>query len=104
MSDLFCPYCDAGLDVCHDDGFGYEEGEAHEMYCDECDKIFVFYTHISFDYHPQKADCLNGSPHNFSDWRKLWEHDGFVREDRICRDCGLRGERRVVKNNEKEIN
>ncbi len=26
MKDINCPYCDAELDICHDDGFGYEEG------------------------------------------------------------------------------
>lgn len=39
MSDLYCPYCDAGLEVCHDDGFGYEEGVAHEMCCKECSEL-----------------------------------------------------------------
>ncbi len=63
MSDLECPYCEADLDVCHDDGFGYSEGVAHEMQCYECEKNFVFHTSISFYYEPKKADCLNGSPH-----------------------------------------
>jgi hypothetical protein len=99
MSDLYCPYCDAGLEVCHDDGFGYEEDRAHEMYCSECDKNFVFYTTISFDYHPERADCLNGHPHLFSDWKYLWKNDDnfLTTEIRRCRDCG-HSERRQVKN------
>ena len=66
MSDLNCPYCDHSQEVCHDDGFGYDEDEAHEMECTSCEKYFVFYTSISFSYEPQKADCLNeGGEHDF---------------------------------------
>lgn len=86
-ADLECPYCNASLEVCHDDGFGYDEDKAHEMECDECGKNFVFQTHISFTYFPEKADCLNGSPHQFKDWQKLWSRDGDVIENRRCRDC-----------------
>ena len=63
--DLKCPYCDAELDVCHDDGFGYEEGVSHQMDCDKCGKSFIFQTSISFYYEPEKADCLNGSEHDY---------------------------------------
>lgn len=91
MSDLECPYCDASLDVCHDDVFGCEENIAHEMECRDCGKNFVFYTSISFDYSPHKADCLNGSPHDFGDWHRLWNDDhGNIVEQRSCRDCGFR--------------
>lgn len=65
MPDLECPYCEKGLEICHDDGFGYEENTNHEMRCGYCKKHFVFQTSISFYYEPQKADCLNGSPHDF---------------------------------------
>lgn len=34
--DLNCPYCDKELEVCHDDGFGYEEGVKHQMECSGC--------------------------------------------------------------------
>jgi len=63
--DLNCPYCDAELHVCHDDGFGYTEGVKHEMQCSSCDKNFVFETSISFYYEPEKADCLNGDNHKY---------------------------------------
>ena len=96
MSDLNCPYCDAELEVCHDDGFGYEEDKAHEMECDECGKNFVFHTHISFNYHPEKADCLNGSPHDFRNWTTRWDDgDGTTTENRICRACGKNERRRI---------
>lgn len=65
MKDINCPYCEAGQDICHDDGFGREEGVKHEMQCDECEKYFTFTTSISFDYEAEKADCLNGSDHDF---------------------------------------
>jgi hypothetical protein len=63
MADVHCPYCDAGNEVNHDDGFGYEEDRRHEMECCECEKNFVFTTYIHFSYTPHKADCLNGAPH-----------------------------------------
>ena len=66
MADMQCPYCGADQEVCHDDGHGYEEDIKHEHTCSDCEKTFVFYTYISFDYEPQKADCLNGSEHDFA--------------------------------------
>lgn len=65
MNDINCPYCDAELDICHDDGFGYAEGEKHQMECDKCNKTFVFETSISFYYEPEKADCLNDGNHDY---------------------------------------
>lgn len=64
--DLECPYCEKELDVCHDDGFGYEEGVKHQMECGHCGKSFVFETSISFYYEPDRADCLNDGNH---DWK-----------------------------------
>lgn len=94
MSDLECPYCDAANEVCHDDGFGYEEDQAHAMECSECGKNFVFFTCISFDYSPRKADCLNGCEHRFSD-AIHYVHPGsiFKTVSRYCLDCGLRENR-----------
>jgi hypothetical protein len=65
MKDLECPYCGKEQDVNHDDGFGYEENEAHEMECSFCDKTFVFQTSISYHYTPSKADCLNDGNHKY---------------------------------------
>ena len=66
IPDVRCPYCDAGLEICHDDGFGYEEGVKHQTQCSQCGKYFVFETSISFYYDPEKADCLNDGEH---DWK-----------------------------------
>jgi len=95
MNDLECPYCDTELEVCHDDGFGYEEDKAHEMECSNCGKNFTFQTSIVFYYSPEKADCLNGSPHPFGEWRKLWDHEGKRCEWRSCKTCDKREQRTV---------
>lgn len=63
--DIECPYCEQDLDICHDDGFGYEEGVKHQMECSHCGKSFVFETSISFYYEPEKADCLNDDNHDY---------------------------------------
>jgi len=85
MKDLECPYCGHEQDVCHDDGAGYEEDRAHEMECAKCEKNFVFFTQISFNYHARAADCLNGAKHNFPEWRSVWS--GSPWQMRRCRDC-----------------
>lgn len=65
MSDINCPYCDAGLEINHDDGFGYDEDILHQQECDKCRKYFVFRTSISFNYEAEKADCLNDKDHKY---------------------------------------
>jgi len=94
MSDqLECPYCEALCNVDHDDGEGYEEGKPHQMECDHCHKNFVYYTSISYDYHPSKADCLNGWDHNY-----MPVHSGLAVKIMMCEDCGekktIRGEKK----------
>ena len=88
--DLQCPYCEEWNEVCHDDGDSFEEDKKHEMQCHSCEKNFVFQTRISFDYYPDKADCLNGAPHQFREWQRVW---GQPVERRYCRDCGAVEER-----------
>jgi len=63
--DIECPYCEKEFDICHDDGFGYEEGVKHEIKCPHCGKSFVFRTSILFYYEPEKADCLNDGKHDY---------------------------------------
>jgi len=65
MSDLNCPYCDAELEINHDDGFGYDQHNKQQMECGECGKVFVFETYISFSYTPEQADCLNDGKHKW---------------------------------------
>ena len=63
MSDVECPYCGEWQDICHDDGYGYEEDRTFEQECSRCDKSFAFTTSIGFCYEAHKADCLNGGDH-----------------------------------------
>lgn len=62
--DVECPYCGEGQEINHDDGYGYTEDKRHEQQCGDCGKNFVYNTSISFYYEAEKADCLNGSPHD----------------------------------------
>jgi hypothetical protein len=64
-SDVDCPYCGVGQEICHDDGAGYEEDATHEQECGDCEKVFVFTTSISFSYEAARADCLNGEKHKW---------------------------------------
>jgi len=65
MKDIECPYCGISQDVDHDEGRNYAQDETHQMQCGNCEKYFVFQTHISFSYSPEKADCLNGHEHDY---------------------------------------
>ena len=50
MSDVNCPYCDEPQEICHDDGYGYEEDRDYEQNCSYCGNAFKFTTAISFNY------------------------------------------------------
>ncbi len=63
--DTNCPYCDAEIEINHDDGYGYQDGVLHEQQCHDCDKSFTFTTDILYVYEAFKADCLNGKGHVF---------------------------------------
>jgi hypothetical protein len=98
MSDLNCPYCDTDLSVCHDDGFGYEEGVKHEMECYKCEKSFVFQTSISFYYDAEKADCLNDGNH---DW-EMTHTEPSCFTNMQCSMCG--GTRNLTPDELKKFN
>lgn len=63
--DIECPYCEKGLNINHDDGFGYVEDITYQMECSHCGKSFVFTTSISFYYEAERADCLNDGKHDY---------------------------------------
>ncbi|WCE67932.1 hypothetical protein PL335_06190 [Sulfitobacter faviae] len=65
MTDMRCPYCEAECEVCHDDGAGYAEEVRHVHECHECDKVFVFETVITFEYHPYPTECLSDGSHEW---------------------------------------
>ena len=81
--DLECPYCNAQLNICHDDGFGYDEGKKHKMSCSSCGRYFLFETSISFYYEPSRADCLNGGEHNLKP--SITYPRSYTRM--VCEDC-----------------
>jgi len=83
--DIECPYCGAGQDINHDDGYGYEEDCKHQQQCGVCDKNFTYTTSISFYYEAEKADCLNGSPHNYKPNKDPY---GEWPDKKKCKDCG----------------
>jgi len=98
MSDVECPYCEKEVEICHDDGFGYEEGVDHNYQCDGCEKNFTFQTSILFSFEAEKAPCLNGEgdhvfravahyPNAWPDWVKCTicgeENRGVLRPDSI---------------------
>lgn len=98
MSGIECPYCGAANKVEPDGEYGTAEDQAHETECDACGKAFVFTCLISFNYQPRKADCLNGSPHQFSEWQTIAETMGGGHyQRRACKDCGLDQRRTIPK-------
>jgi transcriptional regulator NrdR family protein len=90
MSDVKCPYCGEEQEICHDDGYGYEQGEAHEQECYDCEKRFVFYTYATFVYSAGKADCLNGEDHKWTEWKEYSRMNDYIYKKRECHDCAKR--------------
>jgi NAD-dependent SIR2 family protein deacetylase len=92
MSDIECPYCGHEYELDHDDGSFYEDGKLEEDQCPECEKFFLVYTSVTYYHEGSKADCLNGAPHNWSNWYQLFigekdDHAGQVYRRRICQEC-----------------
>lgn len=79
-----CPYCDSDVEINHDDGYGYDEGETYQQECGSCEKIFVYTTCISISHELEKADCLNGAEHKFKKTNTYPERYSQLR----CVDCG----------------
>jgi len=63
--DTNCPYCGAGIEINHDDGYGYEEDGRHKQECGECKTTFAFTTSILYCYKTEKAECLNDGGHEY---------------------------------------
>jgi hypothetical protein len=63
MSHACCPYCDAQVEINHDDGYGYDEERIYEQECGSCEKTFAYRTSISIHYFTAQAPCMNGGEH-----------------------------------------
>lgn len=92
FNDIECPYCGHEYEINHDDGAFYREDVLEEDQCPECDKFFMVSTSVSYSHEGHKADCLNGSDHNWREWYTYWvgekdEHMGEFYEERRCEDC-----------------
>lgn len=62
--EIECPYCEH---LNYDDDVEFRgEDELHEMQCAECEKNFLFRIWVHFSYNTTKADCLNGSQHDYA--------------------------------------
>jgi hypothetical protein len=84
MSDINCPYCKAGQEINHDDGYGYEDGEEFEQHCVECGREFKFTTSITFNY---DAFCQDGD-HIMEPWGDKWpDMYGCARENCEYYEC-----------------
>jgi len=85
MIDTYCPYCDEGIEINHDDGYGYKEDETYEQECRSCGKTFAFTSYISYSYNTNRADCLNGGTH---EWEPMHIYPKHWPEARRCKGCG----------------
>jgi len=87
MEDIQCPYCEEFLNICHDDGYGYEEGEVFHQECDFCKKIFTYTTSTIHVYDVSKAPCLNGENH---DWQDVQGYPlGWQSNRKRCSYCDI---------------
>ena len=77
MSDVSYPYCGAEQEICHDDGYGYDEDTEHQQHCRDCGKQFTYTTAVSFDYEV------------FCDGEHDMEHCGIDKHPRLynCNRC-----------------
>jgi len=88
MSDVECPYCGHSQEICHDDGYGYEDGEQFEQECVGCNKEFKFTTSICFSY---SVSCQDGD-HNIEEHASD-KHPGYL--FKTCSKCEWSGAEKV---------
>lgn len=84
MENVICPYCGAGQEIDHTDGYGYEEDEIFQQECENCEKTFTYETSITFSYDVHKCDCMNGGKHKW----ELMKSIPICYSKMICYDCG----------------
>jgi hypothetical protein len=79
-----CPYCNAEIEINHDGGYGYEEGQTYQQECSKCGKTFVYETYVSYSYTLEKAECLNDGEHDYQETCTYPKVFGRMR----CTMCG----------------
>lgn len=86
-----CPYCFKDFEVDTDDGAHYKDGESEEDQCPNCDKRIMITASCLWSWEAEKADCLNGSPHQWTQWDTYWigesVHKGEFYERHSCNSC-----------------
>jgi len=97
MDTVECPYCEKDNEIEITSDWGLEEDVAHEHQCEYCSRNFVFTTHTSYSFTSRAADCLNGSPHRFRDWRNSNTVEDTIFQTRYCNDCDFREHRTIPK-------
>ena len=85
MSDVDCPYCGKGVDICHDDGFACEDGFYGQYECPWCEKSFMIDTSISIDHDAYPAPCLNGDAEHDFQMSKTFPVECARCECRVCK-------------------
>lgn len=102
MNKMKCPYCSTEK-IIENEARYCAENIAHKITCDHCKKNFVFYTETVFDFHPRKADCLNESQHQLTNWVTLWVISNSKKvQSRRCKDCEYREQRTMIYNEEED--
>jgi len=86
MEEIYCPYCERGFDLNHDDGAYYDEEHRTECTCPWCDKKFMVSASLSWDFDAEKADCLNGGEHVWDNKYRFSTNPKNM-EIMICKEC-----------------
>ena len=96
LNDMECPYCGAGQNRNHDDGYCYDVDVLHRQECDACGKTFAYKTSISYYYEAYAAPCIDGDAEH--DWK---ETNTIPRCFRKLR-CSVCGEEKEIEGIEEE--
>jgi len=86
--DTNCPYCQAEIEINHDDGYGYGDDQ-YQQTCRSCGKAFVFTTTTVHYYDVEKADCLNGGEHK-------WKRTCTIPREFERMRCEMCGEEKLI--------
>lgn len=85
MKDITCPYCGNEQFVRPDGSYGREEGTAHEVECESCEKKYQFFTTMHFSYREVRAECLNDGNHQ---WKLSFDFPDYKLKIFQCKGCG----------------